>query len=192
MAPRLEGGIVGQQQHFTVDTLLSCANTHFFKWSRPLTRNGSWWLLRRLILRLYDAGRGQLVNVQTTIAQTTLSQQLGLTPQWTCRLVRELEAAGWIEHYAPRRADGMNGATIWRAGRQLKRLVIMLTKSAMQRAQKRARPQSTVCNSPFIFSPRREEKTMLSILAKEQEPPSPGTVQKIPLLKRWLERGQGN
>jgi hypothetical protein len=44
--------------------------------------------------------------------------------------------------------------------------------------------------SSWHFSPLRREKEILSILAKEKTLPSPELLEKIPLLKVWLQRGK--
>jgi len=77
-------------------------------------------------------------NTQLTLAQTTLARKLGMSRQWVGELVQRLEDAGWIEHYSPTLPDGTNGSTIFRVGRQLKRLLVMLSKS--RRGKKPAKP----------------------------------------------------
>src|SRR5882724_3349971 len=109
-----------------LDTILSASFHFVVKWSPGLDRNKSRDLLRFLLCRLYDEGRGQLVNAQLTLAQTTLAKKLGMSRQWIGELVHRLEAAGWIEHYSPTLPDGTNGSTIFRVGRQLKRLLVTL------------------------------------------------------------------
>src|SRR5882724_10334624 len=109
-----------------LDTILSATFFFSVKWSSDLQSNKSRDLLRFLLCRLYDEGRGQLVNAQLTLAQTTLAKKLGMSRQWIGELVHRLEAAGWIEHYSPTLPDGTNGSTIFRVGRQLKRLLVTL------------------------------------------------------------------
>jgi hypothetical protein len=67
----------------------------------------------------------------------------------------------------------------------LKRLLVMLSKS-----QHRKSLIKTPAKSPWHFSPRKLEKRISSLLNKEQEPPAPEVIAKIPMLKRWLERGR--
>jgi hypothetical protein len=168
-----------------LDTILS-ASFHFVgKWSPGLDRTKSRDLLRFLLCRLYDHGRGQLVNTQLVLAQTTLARKLGLSRQWIGELVQRLESAGWIEHYAPVLPDGTNGSTIFRIGRQLKRLLVMLAKT--RRGKK---PAITPAKSAWRFSPTDVEKRLLSIREKENEPPRAALLARIPLLKTWLERGK--
>jgi hypothetical protein len=67
----------------------------------------------------------------------------------------------------------------------LKRLLVMLTKS-----NRRKTPIPKPAKSTWHFSPLRREKELLSILQREKEPPSPALLEKIPLLKVWLQRGK--
>jgi hypothetical protein len=92
--------------------------------------------------------------------------------------------AGWVEYYSPKLPDGTNSSTSFRVGRQLKRLLIMLTKS-----RTRKKPRKSDDKERWQFSPLKELKKLLLIQEKEKEPPSPETLRKNPLLKRWLERG---
>jgi hypothetical protein len=91
----------------------------------------------------------------------------------------------WIEHVSPKLADGTNGSTIWRIGRQFKRLLVMLAKSKRGKSRTKSDDKST-----WHFSPLRREKELLSLLAKEKDPPKPEMWAKMPLLKTWLERGK--
>lgn len=168
-----------------LDTILSAAFYFSVKWSSDLQSNKARDLLRFLLCRLYDEGRGQLVNAQLTLAQTTLARKLGMSRQWVGELVQRLDAAGWIEHYSPTLPDGTNGSTIFRVGRQLKRLLVMLTKS--KRGKK---PAKSPANNRWHFSPTKVEKHLLFIHKREQQPPDKRILEKIPLLKTWLSRGE--
>jgi hypothetical protein len=98
--------------------------------------------------------------------------------------VKRLEREGWLEHFSPKLPDGTNDLTIFSAGRMLKRLLVMLTKS-----QHRKSPTNKPAKSTWHFSLIEEQK-LLSLLDKEKTPPTADTLGKIPLLKRWLERGK--
>jgi hypothetical protein len=167
----------------TLDRILSAAFHFTTKWSSQLQSNKARDLLRYVVCRLYDEGRGQLMNTQLSLAQTTIARKLGISRQWVGTLVQRLEAAGWIEHSSPTLADGTNGSTIWRVGRLLKRLLIMLAKS-----NRRKNPIVKPAKSTWHFSPHKREKEVLFILAKEQEPPKPHILAKLPLLGQWLKR----
>jgi hypothetical protein len=171
-----------------LDTILSATCYFAAKWCPELKRNQSRDLLRFLVCRLYDQGRGQLVNAQVTLAQGTLAKKLGLSRTWVNILLGRLKEAGWIDYYAPALVDGTRASSIFRVGAQLKRLLVILTK-AKKTKKKSAKP--TVKES-WQFSPTNVEKRLFSILAKEHEPPLPHILAKIPLLGKWLERGKDN
>ncbi len=167
-----------------LDTILS-ASFHFVKrWNPELSRSASRDLLRFVIIRLYDEGRGQLVNTQLTLAQTTLARKLGISRQWVGVLLDRLQAAGWIEYDAPWIGPGMRGSTSYRIGRMLKRLLVMLTKS--KRGKKAIKPAA---KSSWQFSPSKLVMKMKLIEESENQPLDQRVLEKIPLLKTWLSRG---
>ena len=169
----------------TLDTILSATDFFSTKWSQGIESNKAGRVLRFLVCRLYDEGRGQLVNASLTLAQTTLSKKLGISRQWVGELVNRLERTGWLEHSSPKLLDGTNGSSVWRVGRMLKRLLVMLSKS--RRGEKLRNPPAK-CH--WHFSPLKREKEILSLLSNEQELPSPRLLEKIPLLGQWLTRGK--
>jgi DNA-binding Lrp family transcriptional regulator len=173
------------RQVLALDTVLSATFCFVARWSPALKRNQSRDLLRFLLCRLYDQSRGQLVHGQIILAQTTLARKLGLSRQWVGELLDRLQEAGWIEHYAPVLDDGMRGSTIFRVGRQLKRLLMMLLKS-----RKRKTPTKSDVHNRWQFSPSIEEKRQRTLLEMENTPPRPELLKRIPLLKRWMERGK--
>jgi hypothetical protein len=166
-----------------LDTIL-CATLHFAgKWQPELKRNQSRDLLRFLICRLYDTGRGELINVHLPLAHSTLARKLGLSRQWIGVLLARLQEAGWLECYAPALENGMKGSTIFCVGRQFKRLLTMLSK-----AKPRKRPTKSAANTRWQFSPTNVEKKQFLIQHTEQQPPSEHILSKIPLLRLWLGR----
>jgi DNA-binding Lrp family transcriptional regulator len=168
-----------------LDTVLS-ATFHFVtKWSPGLKRNQSRDLLRYLLCRLYDESQGKLTIAQITLAQGTLARKLGLSRQWVGILLDRLQAAGWLEYYAPVLPDGMRGSCIFRIGNQLKRLLVMLTKSNPGKS-----PAKPGAKKTWHFSPLKREKRLLAILEKEKAIPAPSLIAKIPLLGTWLKRGK--
>src|SRR5215470_620613 len=102
-----------------LDTILSAADFFSTKWSQGIESNKARRTLYYIIRRLFDVGRGNLVNATLTLAQTTLSKRLGISRQWIGELITRLEREGWLEHYSPKLPDGTNGSTIWRIGCQL-------------------------------------------------------------------------
>jgi hypothetical protein len=155
------------------------------KWQPELKRSQSRDLLRFLICRLYDTGRGDLVSAHVTLAQGTLARKLGLSRQWIGVLLARLQAAGWLECYAPTLDDGMRGSTVFQIGRQLKRLLMMLRK-----AKPRRTPTKSAANTRWQFSPTAIEKRHNLIQQKEQQLPSKTVLSRIPLLRLWLGRGE--
>src|SRR5712691_7306111 len=131
-----------------LDTILSASLYFAGKWQPEFKRNQSRDLLRFLLCRLYDAGRGQLVGTHLTLAQGTLARKLGLSRQWIGILLARLREAGWVECYAPTLDEGMRGSTIFRAGRQLKRLLLMLLK-----VKPRKMPTTSAANTRWQFLP---------------------------------------
>jgi DNA-binding Lrp family transcriptional regulator len=168
-----------------LDTILSALFFAVGKHMPECKRNQSRDLLRYLVLRLYDAGRGNLMNAELTLAQTTIAQKLSMSRQWVGELVSRLEAGGWIEHSSSKLPDGTNSRSCWRIGRMLKWLLVTLTKSKRGKT-----PTKTDVKSTWHFSPLRREKEIRTILARENEPPSPALLERIPILKLWLQRGK--
>jgi hypothetical protein len=167
-----------------LDTILSATDFFSTKWSQGIESNKAGRVLRFLVCRLYDEGRGQLVKAQITLAQTTLSKKLGISRQWIGELVARLSAAGWIEHHSSKLPDGTNSSSVWRVGRMLKRLLVMLSKSRLHKT-----PAPKPAKSTWHFSPRKLETEISLIREKEKTPPRPETLGRIPLLKAWLQRG---
>jgi hypothetical protein len=169
----------------TLDNILSATDFFSTKWSQGIESNKAGRVLRFLVCRLYDEGRGQLVNARLTLAQTTLSKKLGISRQWIGELVSRLEREGWIEHHSSKLPDGTNSSSVWRVGRMLKRLLVMLSKS-----QQRKTPAIKPAKSTWHFSPKKLEKRNFSIQLREAQIPTPAILSRIPLLKAWLGRGR--
>jgi hypothetical protein len=168
-----------------LDSILS-ATFHFtIKWSSHLQSNKARDLLRYLVCRLYDEGRGNLMNAQLELAQTTVARKLGISRQWVGVLVQRLEETGWLIHANEKLPDGTNGSTRWRIGRMFKRLLVTLAKSKQRKS-----PTKTVAKCTWHFSPLRRETEIQTILAKENEPPTAAILAKMPLLQKWLLRGK--
>jgi DNA-binding Lrp family transcriptional regulator len=169
-----------------LDNILSAVFFFVGKWTPALSRNHSRDLLRFLLCRLYDQSRGQLMHGQITLAQGTLARKLGLSRTWTQVLVSRLQEGGWIEYAAPVLENGMRGSCSFRVGRQLKRLLIMLVK-----CRKKKKPAKSAANSHWQFSPSTEEKKQTLIREAENAPPKPELLARIPVLRLWLQRGEG-
>jgi hypothetical protein len=168
----------------TLDNILSAVSFFVGQLTPDLKRNQSRDLLRFLICKLYDQSRGQLHKSQIKLAQTTLAQKLGLSRQWVGTLLARLQHEGWLEFYAPKLETGIRGSTIFRIGRQLKRVLLKLIKSKPKKNE-----VNLPANERWQFSPSKEEKKILLILKKESTPPHPDILHRLPLLKTWLNRG---
>jgi hypothetical protein len=172
-------------RELALDNILSASFFFADKWSSGLSGNRARDLLRFLTCRLYDQGRGKMVGAHITLAQGTIAKKIGISGKWCWELCQRLQAAGWIEYTAPRLPDGMRASCTFAIGRQFKRLLVMLLKSAKPKKR-----QKSVTNDQWKFSPSIEEKKALLIHQKENEPPPERILAKIPLLKAWLERGK--
>jgi hypothetical protein len=171
-------------QVLALDTVLAAAQFFVDKWSPDLGRNRSRDLFRFILCRFFDAGRGNVHTAQFTLAQTSLARKLGLSRQWVGILLARLQAAGWLEFYAPTLADGTNGSTIFRPGKQLQRLLIMIAK-----AHRPKKPAQPIAKTSWHFLPLQEEQKILLRRRKENEPPPERILERIPLLRRWMKRG---
>jgi hypothetical protein len=163
-----------------LDVVLSAVFFFTGKWTPALKGNQSRDLLRFLLCRLYDQSRGDLGRAQLTLAQGTLARKLGLSRQWIGELLARLQEAGWIEYYSPRTPDGLNASTIYRIGRQLKRLLVRLTKSRQKKSGK------SPAKSTWRFFPLFKRKD--SFLPTKN--PNPAIFDRIPPLREWLQRGK--
>ncbi len=168
----------------TLDNILSASIFFVGKWTPELKRNQSRDLLRFLLCKLYDQNRGELRTAHIILAQTTLARKSGLSRQWVGILLSRLQSGGWIEFSSPILEGGMRGSTVFRIGRQLQRVLVMLTKS-----HPRKKSVNSVAKERWHFSPSKEEKRMLQIQKTERLPPRPEVLARFPILKAWMERG---
>jgi predicted transcriptional regulator len=174
-----------------LDTILSAVDYRTHTWSHDIESNKAGRILRYLIIRLYDEGRGKLIPARLELAQTTIAQKLGVSRQWVGVMVGRLRREGWIDYGSKKRPDGMNSSTVWKIGRQLTRLVITLIKSSIKASRQKKNPIHQPAKSNWHFSPTEVEKELSLIREKEKQPPKPETMAKIPLLEKWMGRGQG-
>src|SRR5262245_12399679 len=100
-----------------LDNILSATSFFVGKWTPALKRTQARDVLRFVVCRLFDQGRGNLMIAQLSLAQTTLARKTGLSRQWVGIVLGRLQETGWLEYYAPRLPDGMHGSTVFRAGR---------------------------------------------------------------------------
>src|SRR3954468_19182986 len=170
-------------RELALDNILAAAQHFARQWSPELTRTQARDLLRFLICRWYDAGRGHFVGTQVQLSQGTLARKLGMSRQWSAILIQRLKAGGWLDYYSLLLPDGMRGSCVFRIGRQFKRMLVMLKKAA-----KPKKPTRAPAKSSWKFSPSAEEKELLLRRQKENKPPAERILEKMPLLRTWLNR----
>jgi hypothetical protein len=143
----------------SLDTIISSAVFFAAKWNPDLKRSQSRDILRAIINKLYGANRGAIFHAQARCSHAGLAATLDLSREWTCKLIGRLRDTGWIQTSAPRRPDGTQEITIFRPGRMLKRLLVMLLKS------KQRRPSSRVNNSSQKIPTQQEVERNKTFLA---------------------------
>jgi hypothetical protein len=173
-------------RELALDNILSASFFFAGKWTPALKRNQSRDLLRHLLCRLHGASKGQLFHARLRASHASLGAELGLSREWTCKLVGRLQDAGWIEYRALRLPDGKFEVGTFAPGRQLKRIFCMLLGYRKPHHGVNARSPS------FPLLQKERDKTLSSvrkkILEHERKPPSQEVLRKAPILKVWLER----
>lgn len=142
-------------QYLNLDQIISAGEYHFRTWSPSLRSNQAWPILRHIIYRLWDIGRGQLVKARFTCAQASLSAKLGISKRWVNVLCHRLTATGWLRYETHMLPDGTNSSCIWQAGKLLSRLLLMLQKSRQRYSQPKKSNNSYVDQSVNQSSPLR-------------------------------------
>src|SRR4051812_42321731 len=173
----------------TLDNILSAAFFFVGKWTPALKRNQSRDLLRHVLCRLYGASKGDLFHARIRASHASLGAELGLSREWTCKLGQRLRDAGWVDYRALRLPDGTFEIGVFSAGRKLKRLHCM----------RGGYPNPKHRGNDFTqFFPllEKERKKIFSLarrrnFGRKQQPPSPDTIRKVPILGIWLKRGGG-
>ena len=168
-----------------LDTILSATSFHVKKWSPELVRTQSRDLLRFVLVRLYSDNRGDLHTASLTISQSALADKIGVTREWCNKLLASLKDAGWLQYSSGRREGGLRTTCTFSIGNTLKRLLIALTKSHAKKVK-----QTHVVKLGSQVFPLVLKKSLFFIQQKKEEPPRPDVLARIPVLKRWLERGK--
>jgi hypothetical protein len=168
-----------------LDTILSATAYHVKKWSPDLVRTQSRDLLRFVLIRLYSVNKGDLNTASLTISQSALADKIGVTREWCNKLLASLKNAGWLQYSSGRREGGLRTTCTFAIGKTLKRLLIALTKSHAKKAK-----QKPVVKSGSQVFPLFLKKSLPFIQRKKEEPPRPDVLARIPVLKKWLERGK--
>jgi hypothetical protein len=113
------------------------------KWTPALRRNQSRDVLRLLINKLYGVSHGQVFA-----SHAALGDALDLSREWTCTLIGRLRETGWIRTEARRLPNGTQEVTIFRAGRMLKRLLMMLVCARQRQPASRVNDSSQKFPTP--------------------------------------------
>jgi hypothetical protein len=143
----------------TLDSIANSATFFSGKWTPALKRNQSQQLLLLIISKFYWMSKGNIFNgnpfhAKTQSSHAALAATLGLSREWVCKLAALLREAGWFETYAPRRPDGkLREVTLFRPGRRLKKLLVMLRES-----KKKRRVNETSQKDPIVFTKAQREK----------------------------------
>jgi hypothetical protein len=124
----------------SLDTICNSATYFVGQWSPDLKRNQSRDLLRLVLSKMYCPSQGNLFHARIRASHAALAATLDLSREWTCKLVGCLREARWLETSAPRLPDGKQEISIFRPGRRLKKLLVMLLRSK-QRVKSRVNDQ---------------------------------------------------
>jgi hypothetical protein len=185
----------------TLDTLENAALDRLVKWTPDLPRSDALlYLLRYLIARLFVAGNGNLSRARFQACQQTLGSRIhgkdkrGISREWTNKLLGRLVEAGWIYRLTIRVSADRNAPCLYGAGRQLKRLYISLLKlynpKPAANHNRSDSPSIRSVNAPSQSLPSEQEKRLRLIREVEEKLPHPTLLAKIPLLKKWMDRGE--
>ena len=153
-------------QSLSLDTINAAAAFFSAKWQPSLKRSQSRDVLTLIVSKLYGVSHGHIFNAHVRCSHAALAHTLDLSREWTCKLIARLRVAGWIRTEAPRLPDGTQEVTIFRPGRMLKRLLVMVLKS-----RQRQKPLSSRVNDSSQKLPTKEQveknKTFLKELREE-------------------------
>jgi len=135
----------------SLDTLCNAATYFAGQWTPALKLNQSRDALRLIINKLYGVSHGSMFKSRVRASHASLAATLGLSREWSCKLIGRLRESRWLETSAPRLPDGKQEITIFRPGRRLKKLLVMLLKS------KQRSPKNRVNDHPQKV-PTQEER----------------------------------
>ena len=145
--PAWEGAGMGSGA-LALDTIVSAAFFFVGKWTPELKRSQSRDVLRLLIYKLYEAGRGDLFQAQVQVSQAELAAKCELSLRWCHELVGRLKESGWIRAYSVRISAEMNAPCVFSPGPHLKRLLFKLLKSRWPK-----RPAKSATHPPSYSVP---------------------------------------
>lgn len=153
-------------QSLSLDTINAAATYFSAKWEPSLKRSQSRDVLTAIISKLYGISHGHIFNAHARASHKALADGLGLSREWVCKLIGRLREAGWLRTEAPRLPDGKQEVTIFRPGRMLKRLLVMLLKSK-QRQHSSNRVNETSQKLPHSIDQIEKSKKFLADLREE-------------------------
>jgi hypothetical protein len=125
----------------SLDSITASATYFVGQWTPDLKRNQSRDLLRLVLSKMWFPCHGNLFNGRIRASDAALADALDLSREWTNTLKGRLCDAKWLETSAPRLPDGKQEITIYRPGKRLKRLLVMLLRST-QRQKNRVNTSS--------------------------------------------------
>lgn len=134
-----------------LDNMLAATAFFVGKWTPALKRNQSRDVLRLLICKFYGASNGNLFKAQIQASQDDLASRLDLSREWVCKLLKRLEAEGWIMSKAIRLPDGKFLPCYFRPGGQLKRVLCILLGY-------RRKPRLPHVNNSSQYIPSKQER----------------------------------
>lgn len=153
----------------TLDTIISSAFYFVGQWTPELRRNQSRDLLRLVLSKMYFPSQGNLFHARIRASHAGLAASLDLSREWTCKLSRRLCESQWLVASAPRLPDGKQEISIYKPGKRLKRLLVMLLRS-----KQRAKTRVNTSSQKFLTQEEREKNKalfheMVEGIAKERE-----------------------
>jgi hypothetical protein len=136
----------------SLDTICNSATYFVGQWTPELKRNQSRDLLRLVLSKMYFPSSGNLFHARIRASHAALAASLDLSREWTCKLSRRLCESQWLVALAPRLPDGKQEISIYKPGKRLKRLLVMLLRSK-QRIKTRVNDSS----QKFLTQEEREK-----------------------------------
>jgi DNA-binding Lrp family transcriptional regulator len=146
----------------SLDNIISALTWALPRWTPALKRNQSRDLLRLLICKLYGAHNGNLWQARVQASHDALAARIGISREWTCKLIARLVEAGWIHSHAPRLSNGRYLPCLFSPGPQLKRLLYVLYR---YRHPRRSRHNNRVNDTSQSLPSEHERKKVRSFLA---------------------------
>ena len=110
----------------SVDSITSAAAFRLRRWDKPLSRTAAGELLRTFICRFHGQNPTNIFRSRIRASQAALADHAGISREWCCTLLGRMRTSGWLEFRAVRQDDGRFAPIVFRAGKKLKRLIMIL------------------------------------------------------------------